>query len=102
MKSFFQYLRSRARVTVVISSSAYVVANYERYNKNDGMYSFCAARDNVVNQVFSSSTGTCVGTYSANDPVEDRNVYLEEAGYKVSTIYVIFSYSYSYEAIDIT
>lgn len=46
----------------------------------------CCDDDKVVSQVFGNS-GVCVGTYAANNPCEDRNIYHEDSGFKIAGVF---------------
>ena len=81
--------------TFVVSASLFIqISRGRRY----GQYASCSRSnsasasnevlDEVVSQVFATpSSLACIGTYPANDPCEDRNVYHEEAGFKVAGVF---------------
>lgn len=68
--------------TFVVSTS--VLIQISR-SKKSSMYTSCA-KDNVVNKVFYNSESS-VGTYSANDPCEDRNDFMSNSDYKIAVVF---------------
>ena len=48
--------------------------------------STCAANSEVESQVFKSADA-CIGTYTANDPCEDRNVFYSEPSFKIAGVF---------------
>lgn len=53
--------------------------------KKSSRYTSCT-RDSVANEVFYDSESS-VGTYSANNPCEDRNKYLKLPGYQIAGVF---------------
>lgn len=77
----------------LIASGALVVATSillkTKSRNKDNHYASCAFDKNSINtvetQVFNSDA--CIGTYPANDPCEDRNVFLAESGFKIAAVF---------------
>lgn len=70
--------------TFVVSTS--VLIQISRGNRSSH-YASCAKNEQAVaSQIFSKSDA-CIGTYTANDPCEDRNVFCDDSGFKIAGVF---------------
>lgn len=68
--------------TFLVSTSVLIQLN----RKNRCFEYTCCDNHNVASQVFGNSK-VCIGTYAANNPCEDRNIYHEESGFQIAGVF---------------
>lgn len=72
----------------IIATGALCVFYNLNSRKKDSQYASCFEKSSinkVAKEVFRSDA--CIGTYSANDPCEDRNVFVAESGFKIAAVF---------------
>jgi serine/threonine protein phosphatase PrpC len=77
----------------LIASGALIVVTSillkTKSRNKDSRYASCAfdksSIDSVQTQVFNSDA--CIGTYPANDPCEDRNVFITNSGFQIAAVF---------------
>ena len=70
--------------TFVVSASVFI--QISRGNRGSHYASCAQRRDKVVSQVLVKSD-VCIGTYTANDPCEDRNAFCDDSGFKIAGVF---------------
>lgn len=69
--------------TFVVSASVFIQLSSRRKGQQ---YASCANDGQIIGQVFPNSA-TNIGTYSANDPCEDRNIFCDDSGFKIVGVF---------------
>jgi pyruvate dehydrogenase phosphatase len=84
--------RNFVTATIAVSATAlinpFIEAEKRHFSCTNCAQAQSRDESKVVAQVFASSSGQAsVGTYTANDPCEDRNVFYEEAGFRIAGVF---------------